>query len=204
LSAKQVFDFGLARIPADLKDDGNVVLDTYHQMGGDKAILQDNNGGCHSIEERSGAVLVNTSNWLLTKGYYLDEVLMNQITGNFGAGGSLKRKHEGEISRRSEKLKVHRRSQEKTTSTTIALTPTSPVHRRSPTIALQQQNASMPPLKPETFVFSPQPLRSSPVPEEMLKLQMTEFERALSLDVSEDGSHNTVALSDREDAEREM
>ncbi|KAH9321752.1 hypothetical protein KI387_016391, partial [Taxus chinensis] len=105
LSAKQVFDFGLARIPADLKDDGNVVLDTYHQMGGDKAILQDNIGGCHSIEERSGAVLVSTSSWLLTKGYCLDEVLMNQITGNFGVGDSLKRKHEGESSRRSEKLK---------------------------------------------------------------------------------------------------
>ncbi|KAH9314901.1 hypothetical protein KI387_023528 [Taxus chinensis] len=62
LSAKQVFDFGLARIPADLKDDGNVVLDTYHQMGGDKAILQNNIGGCNIIEERSGAVLMNTSN----------------------------------------------------------------------------------------------------------------------------------------------
>ncbi|KAH9319493.1 hypothetical protein KI387_021262, partial [Taxus chinensis] len=62
----------------------------------------------------------------------------------------------------------------------------------------------MPSLKPATFVFSPQPLRSSPVPEEMLKLQMTEFERTFSLDVSEDGSHNTVALSDGEDAEREM
>ncbi|KAH9317827.1 hypothetical protein KI387_019596, partial [Taxus chinensis] len=105
LSAKQVFDFGLARIPADLKDDGNVVLDTYHQMGGDKALLQDSNGGCSTIEERSGAVLVSTSSWLLTRGYCLDEVLMNQITGNFGAEDSLKRKHEGESSRRSEKLK---------------------------------------------------------------------------------------------------
>ncbi|KAH9288463.1 hypothetical protein KI387_032580, partial [Taxus chinensis] len=46
--------------------------------------------------------------------------------------------------------------------------------------------------------------RSSPVPEETLKLQMVEFERALSLDDSEDGSHDTVALSDGEEAERQM
>ncbi|KAH9324852.1 hypothetical protein KI387_005030, partial [Taxus chinensis] len=57
-------------------------------MGGDKAILQNNMGGCNTIEERSRAVLVNTSNWLLTKGYCLDEALMNQITGNFGTGDS--------------------------------------------------------------------------------------------------------------------
>ncbi|KAH9293840.1 hypothetical protein KI387_040954, partial [Taxus chinensis] len=62
----------------------------------------------------------------------------------------------------------------------------------------------MPHLNPATFIFSPQPLRSAPVPEEMLKLQMAEFERALSLDDSEDGSHNTVALSDGEEVEQEM
>ncbi|KAH9300753.1 hypothetical protein KI387_012336, partial [Taxus chinensis] len=105
LSARQMFDFGLARIPADLKDDGAVLLDTYQQMGGDRVVLHDNVGGCHTIEERSGAVLVNTSNWLLTKGYCLDEALMNQITGNFGTGDSLKRKHGGESNRRPEKLK---------------------------------------------------------------------------------------------------
>ncbi|KAH9328891.1 hypothetical protein KI387_000999, partial [Taxus chinensis] len=33
---------------------------------------------------------------------------------------------------------------------------------------------------------------------------MAEFERALSLDDSEDGSHNTVALSNGDDAERKM
>ncbi|KAH9309226.1 hypothetical protein KI387_037137 [Taxus chinensis] len=59
-------------------------------MGGDKAILQNNIGGYNTIEERSGAVLVNTSNWLLMKGYCLDEALMNQLTGNFSIGDSLK------------------------------------------------------------------------------------------------------------------
>ncbi|KAH9300351.1 hypothetical protein KI387_011934, partial [Taxus chinensis] len=139
-------------------------------------------------------------------GYCLDEALMNQVTGNFGAGDSLKRKHGGESSRKVEKLKVHRRSQskEKITSTTMTLTPVSPVPSTSPTIAPQQQDASMPPLNPATFIFSPQPLRSAPVPEDTLKLQMAEFERALSLDDSKDGSHNTVALSDGEDAERKM
>ncbi|KAH9320351.1 hypothetical protein KI387_043947 [Taxus chinensis] len=162
LSAKQVFEFGLAWILVDLKDDGNV-------------------------------------------GYCLDEVLMNQVTGNFGIGNSLKRKHKGESSRRSEKLKVHRRSQskKKITSTTMALAPASLAPSTSPTIALQQ-DTSMPPLNPATFIFSPQPLCSTPLPEETLKLQMAEFERALSLDDSEDDSHNIVALSDGEDAEREM
>ncbi|KAH9329023.1 hypothetical protein KI387_001131 [Taxus chinensis] len=177
LSVQQVFDYGLARIPADLTDDGPVLLDTYHQMGGDRAALQENIGGCHTIEERSAAVLVNTSNWLLTKGYCLDEALMNQITGNLSARDSIKRKHEGESSRRPEKLKVHKKSQtqEKVTSTAM-----------------------------QTFVFSPQPLRSSPLPEEKLKLQMAEFERALSLDNSKDGSHNTVANLDGEEPEHEM
>ncbi|KAH9296673.1 hypothetical protein KI387_044253 [Taxus chinensis] len=174
-------------------------------MGGDRAVLQDNVGGCHTIEERSGAILVNTSNWLLTKGYCLDEALMNQVTGNFGTGDSLKRKHGGESSRRSEKMKVHRRSQskEKITSTAMTLVLASLASSTSPTVA-PQQDTSMPPPNPETFVFSPQPLRSAPVPEETLKLQMTEFERALSLDDSEDGSHNTVAVSDGEETEREI
>ncbi|KAH9314228.1 hypothetical protein KI387_022855, partial [Taxus chinensis] len=138
-------------------------------------------------------------------GYCLDEALMNQVTGNFGAGDSLKRKHGGESSRKAEKLKVHRRSQskERITSTTMTLAPVSPVPSTSPTIA-PQQDASIPLLNPATFIFSPQPLRSAPLPEDTLKLQMAEFERALSLDDSEDGSHNTVALSDGEDAEREM
>ncbi|KAH9317339.1 hypothetical protein KI387_019108, partial [Taxus chinensis] len=48
------------------------------------------------------------------------------------------------------------------------------------------------------------PLRSTPVPEETLKLQMGEFERALSLDDSEDGGHNTVVVSDGEESEREI
>ncbi|KAH9296671.1 hypothetical protein KI387_044251 [Taxus chinensis] len=205
LSARQVFDFGLARIPADLKDDGPVLLDTYHQMGGDRVVLQENVGGCHTIEERSAAVLVNTSNWLLTKGYCLDEALMNQVTGNFGTGDSLKRKHGGESSRRPEKMKVHRRSQskEKITSTAMMLVPASPASSTSPTVAPQQDTA-IPQLNPATFIFSPQPLRSAPVPEETLKLQMAEFERALSLDDSEDGSHNTVAVSDGEESEREI
>ncbi|KAH9310690.1 hypothetical protein KI387_025725, partial [Taxus chinensis] len=205
LSARQVFDFGLARILADLRDDGNMLLDTYHQMGGDRAVLQDNVGGCHTIEERSGTVLVNTSNWLLTKGYYLDEALMNQVTGNFGTGDSLKRKHGGESSRRSEKMKVYRRSQskEKITSTAMTLVPASPTSSTSPTVA-PQQDTSMPPLNPATFIFSPQPLRSTLIPEETLKLQMAEFERALSLDDSEDDSHNTVAVSDGEETEREI
>ncbi|KAH9294637.1 hypothetical protein KI387_038225, partial [Taxus chinensis] len=42
LSARQVFDFGLSRILADLKDDGPVLLYTYHQMGGDRVVLQEN------------------------------------------------------------------------------------------------------------------------------------------------------------------
>ncbi|KAH9298957.1 hypothetical protein KI387_030639, partial [Taxus chinensis] len=138
--------------------------------------------------------------------YCLDEALMNQVTGNFGAGDSLKRKHGGESSRKSKKLKVHRRSQskEKITSTDMTLVPASPAPSTSPTIAPQQQDTSMPPLNPATFIFSPQPLRSAPLPEEMLKLQMAEFERALSLDDSKDGIHNTVALSNGEDAEQEM
>ncbi|KAH9302493.1 hypothetical protein KI387_014076, partial [Taxus chinensis] len=57
LSARQVFDYGLTRIPADLKDDGPMLLDAYHQMGGDRAVLQENIVGCHTIEERSTAVL---------------------------------------------------------------------------------------------------------------------------------------------------
>ncbi|KAH9298737.1 hypothetical protein KI387_030419, partial [Taxus chinensis] len=42
LSARQVFNFGLAWILMDLKDDENVLLDAYHKMGGDRALLQDN------------------------------------------------------------------------------------------------------------------------------------------------------------------
>ncbi|KAH9330044.1 hypothetical protein KI387_002152, partial [Taxus chinensis] len=57
LSARQVFDYGLAQIPTDLIDDGPVLLDSYHQMGGDRATLQENIGTCHTIEERSAAVL---------------------------------------------------------------------------------------------------------------------------------------------------
>ncbi|KAH9302490.1 hypothetical protein KI387_014073, partial [Taxus chinensis] len=57
LSAQQVFDYGLARIPVDFKDDGPMLLDAYHQMGGDRAVLQENIVGCHMIKERSTAVL---------------------------------------------------------------------------------------------------------------------------------------------------
>ncbi|KAH9316941.1 hypothetical protein KI387_018710 [Taxus chinensis] len=120
---------------------------------------------------------------------------MNQITGNFGTGDSLKRKHGGESSRRPEKIKVHRRShsKEKITSTTMMLVLASPTSSTSPTVAPQQDTA-IPPLNPATFIFSPQPLRSAPLPEETLKLQMAKFERALSLDDSEDGSHNTIVV----------
>ncbi|KAH9306153.1 hypothetical protein KI387_010557, partial [Taxus chinensis] len=51
ISTRQVFDFRLTQILVDLKDDGNVLLDTYHQMGEDRSVLQENVGGCHTIEE---------------------------------------------------------------------------------------------------------------------------------------------------------
>ncbi|KAH9321732.1 hypothetical protein KI387_016371, partial [Taxus chinensis] len=57
LSMQEVFDYGLAWIPTNIADDGHVVLNTYHQMGGDRVSLQENIGGCHTIEERSSAVL---------------------------------------------------------------------------------------------------------------------------------------------------
>ncbi|KAH9317996.1 hypothetical protein KI387_019765, partial [Taxus chinensis] len=57
LSAQQVFDYGLAQIPTDLTEDGPVLLDTYHRMGGDRAALQENIGGCHMLEKRSTVVL---------------------------------------------------------------------------------------------------------------------------------------------------
>ncbi|KAH9321727.1 hypothetical protein KI387_016366, partial [Taxus chinensis] len=130
---------------------------------------------------------------------------MNQITGNFGTGDSLKRKHEGESNRRPEKIKVNRRShsKEKITSIAMVLVPTSPASSTSPTDA-PQLDTVIPPLNPATFVFSPQPLCSAPLPEEMLKLQILEFERALSLDNSKNGNHNTVAVSDAEESKREM
>ncbi|KAH9298590.1 hypothetical protein KI387_030272, partial [Taxus chinensis] len=120
---------------------------------------------------------------------------MNQITGNFGRGDSLKRKHGGESSRRPEKMKVHRmsHSKEKITSTVMMLVPASLASSTSPIVAPQQDTA-IPQLNLTTFIFSPQPLRSAPVPEETLKLQMAEFERALSFYDSEDANHNTVAL----------
>ncbi|KAH9310263.1 hypothetical protein KI387_044208 [Taxus chinensis] len=209
LSAQQVSDYGLAWIPANLADDGHVILDTYHQMGGDRAALQESISGCQTIEERSSAVLVNTSNWLLTKGYCLDEALMNQITCNFIAGDSNKRKHEGESSRRPEKLKVYKKSQilEKANSTAIVLVPlsneASPMSTHSTSAAPEPQEDVVPPLNPTSFVFSPQPLRSSPPPAEKLKAQMAEFEKVLSLDNSEDDSHNTVANSDAAESEHE-
>ncbi|KAH9291858.1 hypothetical protein KI387_042947, partial [Taxus chinensis] len=120
-------------------------------MGGDRAALQENIGGCQTIEERSSAVLVNTSNWLLTKGYCLDEALMNQITGNFTTGDSSKRKHEGESSRRPEKLKVHKKShiQEKAKSTAIVPVPASPTSTHSTSAAPEpQRDLVVPPLNP--------------------------------------------------------
>ncbi|KAH9317423.1 hypothetical protein KI387_019192 [Taxus chinensis] len=130
---------------------------------------------------------------------------MNQITGKFNTGDSLKRKHEGESNKRPEKIKVHRRShsKEKITSIAMVLVPTSPTSSTSPNVAPQQDTA-IPPLNPETFIFSHQPLCSAPLLEETLKLQMVEFERALSLDNSEDGNHNNVAVSDGEESERKM
>ena len=83
LSAQQVFNYGLAWISVDLVDDRHVIIESYHQMGGGRSSLQENIGGCQTIEDKSSAVLVNTSNWLLPKGYFLDEALMNQIIGNF-------------------------------------------------------------------------------------------------------------------------
>ncbi|KAH9311870.1 hypothetical protein KI387_026905, partial [Taxus chinensis] len=152
------------------------------------------------------SILVNTSNWLLTKGYCLDEALMNQITNNFTVGDSLKRKHEGEIVEGWKSLKLKKSHiQEKAKSTAIAPVPASPTstHRTS-AAPKPQRDLIVPPLNPTSFVFSPRPLRSSPIHTEKLKAQMMEFEKALSLDNSEGGSHNTVANFDRVESEHEM
>ncbi|KAH9303978.1 hypothetical protein KI387_008382 [Taxus chinensis] len=132
---------------------------------------------------------------------------MNQITGNFTAGDSRKRKHEGESSKRLEKLKVHKKSQiqEKANSTTIVLVSASPTSTHSTLEAPEPQgDLIVPSLNLTSFVFSPQPLRSSPLPAEKLKAQMAEFEKSLLLDNSEGDSHNTVANSDGAESEHEM